>query len=263
MKKPEVTIQYFVDRGRRRTITFSLHRLNAILVGTLVFCAWSLGVTGFFFFHLFTSRSFVPEAAIQQGSKIVAVGPDQPSRTKTEAPTEAPQVAAKTSLSAKAINTETAKSETPALAPSSPTPVYTLASLMNFESSLRKTEVPDPLRFRNVRIMLDGDHLRVSADIEKIDGDLVEGHSFMAAEYLDKEGRSSMLTSHGKKDWESAIAANAFAGATSFKAKILSKKRFDIVDPSNRNGKLVAVKLVAKDKKTGKTIVEAVSLPNN
>jgi hypothetical protein len=37
MKKPEVTIQYFVDRGRRRTITFSLHRLNALLVGTLVF----------------------------------------------------------------------------------------------------------------------------------------------------------------------------------------------------------------------------------
>jgi hypothetical protein len=262
MKKPEVTIQYFVDRGRRRTITLSLHRLNALLVGTLVFCAWSLGVTGFFFFHLFTGRSFVREAAIEQRAKIVAVGPDQPSRNTTEAPIGAVAIPAKTSLSAKAINTETAKSESPSIVPSSPAPVYTLASLMNFESSLRKAEVADPLRFRNVRIVLDGDHLRVSADIEKVDGDLVEGYSFMAAEYLDREGRSSMLTSHGKKDWESAIATNAFAGATPFKAKILSKKRFDIVHPSNRNGKLVAVKLVAKDKKSGKTIVEAVSLPN-
>ena len=262
MKKPEVTIQYFVDRGRRRTITFSMQRLNTLLIGSLVFCVWSLAVTGFFFFHLFTGKSFLPGTAIDHLAPVVAVGPDHPARKKSDNPVASVSAPATTSLAAKAINTEPAKTEAPVLAPSTPQPIYTLASLMNFESSLRKAEVPDPLRFRNVRIVLDGDHLRVSADIEKVNGDLVEGYSFMAAEYVDKEGKSSLVTSHGKKDWESAIAPNAFAGATSFRAKILSKKRFDIVHPSNRHGTLVAVKLVAKDKKTGKTIVEAVSLPN-
>lgn len=265
MKKPEVTIQYFVDRGRRRTITFSLQRLNALLAGTLFFCVWSLAATGFLFFHLFTGRSLVPRTETDQRAAVVAVGPDQPSRSKSVASVvtkEATVAPATTSLSAKAIDTEPLKTEAPALVPSSPLPLYTLASLMNFESSLRKAEVPDPLRFRNVRITLNGDHLRVSADIERVNGELVEGYSFMAAEYLDKEGRSSMQTSHGKKDWEAAVAADAFAGATPFRAKILSRKRFDIVHSSNRDGKLVAVKLVAKDKKTGKTIVEAVSLPD-
>jgi hypothetical protein len=263
MKKKEVTIQYFVDRGRRRTITLSLHRLNVILVGTMVFCLWSITVTGFFVFNFFTSKSFVPGASgDRQVAAVVANGPSQPARKVSNPPAVAISAPATTSLSAKAINAEPVNSVSPTLAPTSPQPIYTLASLMNFESSLRKAEVPDPLRFRNVRIVLDGDHLRVSADIEKVDGDLVEGYSFMAAEYLDGEGRSSLETSHGKKDWESAIAPPAFAGATSFRAKILSKKRFEIVHPSNRLGKLVAVKLVAKDKRTGKTIVEAVSLPN-
>ncbi len=264
MNKPEITIQYFIDRGRRRTLTFSLNRLNALLVAVLVFCVWSLAVTGFFFVHLFTGQTPIANSGNDQHlAAVVSVGPDQPAK-KTVAVAEIPAATpAKTSLAAKAIEVSApVKTETVQAPVKSPEPIYTLASLMNFESSLRKAEVPEPLRFRNVRIVIDGDHLRVSADIEKLNGDSVEGHSFMAAEYLDKEGRTSLVTSHGKKDWESAIAPTAFAGATSFKARILSKKRFDIVHPSNRNGTLVAVKLVAKDRKTGKTIVEAVSIPN-
>jgi hypothetical protein len=263
MKKPEITIQYFVDRGRRRTLTVSLLRLNTLLIGTLVFCAWSLAVSGFFFYHLFTGKSFVTETvADQRIAPVVAVGPDQPARKKVEVVEVKALPQAQTSLSAKAIvaTAPVVEAAVPVVTPSQP--IYTLASLMNFESSLRKAEIPDPLRFRNVRIALEGDHLRVSADIEKITGDLVEGHSFVAAEYMDGEGRISLITSHGKKDWESAIAPQAFAEATSFKARILSTKRFDIVHPSNKSGKLMAVKLVAKDKRTGKTIVEAVSLPN-
>jgi len=261
MKKPEVTVQYFIDRGRRRTLTFSIQRLNTLLIGAAVFFAWSLIATGYVFFHIFTGVApFQSKTASTRSAAVVPVGPDQPARKNTTSQLPVSNIGT-TSLAAKPIESVGSKT-TGLIHPEIPQqPVYTLASLMNFESTLRKNDTPEPLRFRNVRIHLEGDHLKVSADIEKVHGDFIEGHSFIVAEYLDQDGQSSLLTSHGRKDWDSAIAPTSIESATSFRARIMSKKRFDIVNQANLRRKLVAVKLVARDKRSGMTIIEAVSLP--
>lgn len=268
-KKPEITIQYFVDRGRRRTVTLSLHRLHVVLVSVLVLLAWTGLATGLLVYHIATGYSpFVRMAGDRPAGRaaIVAVGPDQPQRTPIPArPRETKPAEAKPAemkLAAKA-ESPAESAPVPASSPDVPMPLAhkeaLLADLSDYESSLKEAQAEPTLKFTNVRISQKGDHLRVVADIEKLSGLYVEGHAFIAAEYGGADGKTFFLTSHGPTDWNSATDPVAVTKATYFKARLRTKKRFDLVSKSANGAELKTLRLVARDKVTGQIIVEVIT----
>jgi hypothetical protein len=268
-KKPEITIQYFVDRGRRRTVTLSLHRLHVVLVSVLVLLVWTGLATGLLVYHVFTGYSpFAPMAGDRPAGRasIVAVGPDQPQRTpmpvraKDIKPEEAKPAEMK--LAARA-ESPAAPVAVPAVATDLPMPLAhkeaLLADLSEYESSLKEAQAEPTLKFSNVRISQKGDHLRVVADIDKLTGLYVEGHAFIAAEYVSADGKTIFLSSHGSADWTSATDPAAVTKATYFKARLRTKKRFDLVSNSANGAALKTLRLVARDKVTGQIIVEVIT----
>lgn len=287
MRKSEITIQYFIDRGRRRTVTLSMQRLNTLLVAGLVVAMWCTATTGYIFYHLANGRSpFV--SSVSTRKPVVAVGPNQPERSTLQTtegssdlqlsakslaalPTSAEPVksdvtpdamVAEPSQQVAEISAKQAPASEEVLAePATPAevPGYSLTNLLRFESALKKTNSSGPLNFRNVRITLKDDRLRVTADIEKKSGVVVEGFAFVSAEYAADNGARYLVTSHKKRDWESAVSA--VKSATYFKARMKTNKRFDIVHSLNKTAKLVSLKLVAKDTLSGQTVIEEIT-PN-
>lgn len=272
MKKPEVTIQYFIDRGRRRTLTLSVQRLNTILIAGLVGALWSLAATGYVVYHLINGGSAVTNGLVTRKT-VVAVGPNQPGK---DIGLTVPGTTSDLRLSAKSLLTlptatppevaapSSAKAETAAVDQISAVPVavteipqYSLTNLMRFEAALKKTQTTGPLGFKNVRILLKDDHLRISVDIEKKSGNFVEGYAFVLAEYASPDGAKYLITSHGKRDWDGAVSS--IKSATYFKARLMTSKRFDIFHTLNKAARLVSLKLVAKDSLTGQTVVEEIN----
>lgn len=277
-KKPEITIQYFVDRGRRRTVTLSLHRLHMVLVSFFVLFAWTALATGFLAYHIATGYSpFVRMAGDRPAGRaaIVAVGPDQPQRTPVafkQEPKPESSRAVEMKLAAKAETPAPQPLQTapvPTAAPSAVTPTDVpmplahkealLANLSEYESLLKESQEEPPLKFANVRISQKADHLRVVVDIDKLTGVYVEGHAFIAAEFTAADGTPVFLSSHGASDWASSIDSAAVTKATYFKARMRTKKRFDLVNKASQGAQLKSLKLVARDKVSGRIIVEEIT----
>lgn len=273
-KKPEITIQYFVDRGRRRTVTLSLKRLRTVLIGAVVTAVWGVSAAGFFLYHIATGYS--PFSRPSRAS-VVSVNPDQSSRTLVGAKKPSLEEAsvaqpAQVKLAAKAVpdekkvesSAEVANPKTFEAGGAVPSAhadqTAYLAALSLYENALKDSQTKSPLKFANVQLIHEGDHLRITADIEKLNGQFVEGHVFAAAEYVTTAGKVVFVSSHGKSDWREAILPDAIGDATYFKARMRTVKRFDMVGAPLKDAKLKLVRLVARDKVSGRMIVEEVTI---